>query len=102
MEIEFRNPKLLELFQKGKSKKYPLGSTVVKKFSSRIEVLQAAVNIYDLWQSPSLHFEKMEGYDKRYSIRIDKKFRLEFEIEWSDDKRTTGVVKILEISRHYE
>ncbi|MEO0123724.1 MAG: type II toxin-antitoxin system RelE/ParE family toxin [candidate division WOR-3 bacterium] len=102
MEVKFRNPKLLELYQKGKSKKYVLGSEVVKKFSLRIEILQAAVNIYDLWKSPSLHFEKMTGYDKRYSVRIDKKHRLEFEIEWTDDKKTVGVVKIIEISKHYE
>jgi len=102
LEIEFKNKKVLELYQKGGSEKYSFGRTVVEKFSSRIEALQAAAGIYDLWQSPSLHFEKLEGHDSRYSVRIDRKYRLEFNIEWTDIKKTTGKVIIINISKHYE
>lgn len=102
MEIVFRNRELLNLLQKGKSRKYRLSDTAVEKLESRIEVLEAATGIYDLWQAASLHFEKMKGYDTRFSVRIDKKYRLEFNIEWTDIKKTTGKVIIINISKHYE
>lgn len=102
MEIEFRNKEVLELHRKGRSGKYPFGHTVIEKFFLRIEILQAATTIHDLWKSPSLHFEKMQGHDNRYSIRIDRKYRLEFDIEWTDAKKSTGKVIIIGISKHYE
>ena len=102
MEIEIRNKRILRLYREGESTKYRLGATAIEKFFMRIEALQAATFIQDLWKSASLHFEKMAGYENRFSIRIDGKFRLEIEIEWKDADKTTGKIIIAEISKHYE
>jgi len=50
----------------------------------------------------SYKFEKLAGYNSRYSIRLNKKYRLEIEIEWIDNKHTIGIFGIDEISKHYE
>ena len=68
----------------------------------RINRIDAAVVVQDLFVPPSMEFEKLEGYDKRFSIRLDRKYRLEFEIEFIDDAKTFGFVTICDISKHYE
>lgn len=67
----------------------------------RVQQLEAAFDIYDLWKTTSLNFEKLEGYENRFSLRIDRKYRLEIEMEWEDEERTKGKVIILELSKHY-
>jgi proteic killer suppression protein len=68
----------------------------------RIQQLEAAVDIHDLWKTPALNFEKLRGFENRYSLRLDRKWRLELEIEWEDKGKTKGTVYIVELSRHYE
>ncbi|VAX34647.1 hypothetical protein MNBD_NITROSPIRAE03-257 [hydrothermal vent metagenome] len=101
MQIEFRNRHLVHLYQKGKAGKYPLPPGVINKFFMRMQQIEAAVNIYDLWKTSSLNFERLQGFENRFSLRLDNKYRLEIEIEWEDEKRTKGIVYILEISKHY-
>ena len=101
MQIGFRNRHLVHLYQKGKARKYPLPTGVIKKFSMRMQQIEAAVNIYDLWKTSSLNFERLQGFENRFSLRLDNKYRLEMEIEWEDEERTRGTVYILKISKHY-
>ena len=57
-------------------------AAVADKFRMRIQQIMAAVNENDLRSSGPLHFEKLKGKRKHeYSIRIDKSFRLIFQIE---------------------
>ncbi len=67
----------------------------------RVRSLEAAVTIHDLWKTASLHFEKLEGFENRYSVRLNLQWRLEFEIEWEDETKLTGKITLLEISKHY-
>ena len=67
----------------------------------RIQQMEAAVTIHDLWKSASLNFEKLKGSKNRYSVRIDKKWRLEFEIDWQNNDQTVGVIYIEDITKHY-
>ena len=67
----------------------------------RIQQMEAAVTIHDLWKSVSLNFEKLKGSKNRYSVRIDKKWRLEFEIDWQNNDQTVGVIYIEDITKHY-
>jgi len=65
--------------------------------------LQAAVNINDLRKKTSLHFER---YKNHYSIRVDLKYRLEFDLVLSDngqniEKVIINEVEIIELSNHY-
>lgn len=64
----------------------------------RIQDIEAATTIYDLWAKPSLNFET---YKSIYSIRVDGKWRLEFDINWEDKDKTKGEFLIEELSNHY-
>ena len=101
VEFEIRNKNLFDLYYKGKSKKYKLHNYVIKKFSMIIQSLEASPNIYDLWKTASLNFERLKGYENRYSVRLTNKLRLEMEIIWNDEEKTIGKIFILEISKHY-
>ena len=102
LEFHFKKKELIELYTKGKSRKYKLTQQVVRKFMLRIAAIENANTIYDLRTPPSMNFESLEGFENRFSIRIDQKYRLEFEIEFEDEEKTCGEVLILEVSKHYE
>ena len=101
MQVEFKNKNLYELYAEGKSKKYRIQKDVLKRFFMRVQQLQAAGTIYDLWQSGALNFEKLTGYENRFSLRVNVKWRLEMEIEWENEEKTTGKIYITELSKHY-
>lgn len=101
MEFEFRNKNLEALYTKGKHSKYRLQQGTLNKFFMRIQQIEAANTIHDFWKTPSLNFEKLEGFQNHYSIRVDKIYRLELEIDWSNEEKTVGKVFILELSKHY-
>lgn len=103
MKCAFGNKHLQDLYTKGRSKKYlAVASTsqLLQKFVMRVQQLEAAVSIYDLWKSPGLKFEQLHG-GNRCSIRVDGGWRLEFEVAWADDPPTKGDVTICELSNHY-
>ena len=55
---------------------------VADKFRMRLQQIVSAANENDLRKDGPLHFEKLKGKRKhQYSIRIDKSFRLVFQIE---------------------
>ena len=93
MEWDFSNKNLEKLYTKGKSSKYKgLPKNVAINFVARINEIEAASNIYDLWKKPSLNFEKLKGKKKGYcSVRVTGKWRLEFKVDWEDEKQTRGV-----------
>ena len=70
MKVEIKNKHLVELYEKGTSRKYRLSQEVINKFFMRMRQLEASYTIYDLRKTPSLNFEKLEGYTNRYSIRL--------------------------------
>ena len=103
MNYGFKNKHLVDLYTKGSSKKFKfINKALAKKFVERITRIYAANTIYDLYEPPSMEFEGLEGYDNRFSIRIDQKHRLEFEIEFTDEEKTTGEVLIVDVTKHYE
>ena len=101
MNVSFDNKELVKLYVEGKSKKYQLQANVLKKFFMAIEILEAAVHVQDLWAVKSFGFEKLQGYDNRFSMRLNIQYRLELRIEFTDDLLTTGDIYIEEISNHY-
>ncbi len=102
MQVDFRNRHLVDLYQKGTSKKYKIRPDILKKFFMRIQQLEAARDIYDLWNIPALKFEKLCGHENRYSLRVQDKWRLEVEIEWENEEMTIGTFYIVELSSHYK
>jgi toxin HigB-1 len=68
---------------------------VVKAFRVRMQSIRAADNENDLRALKSLHFEKLKGDRKGdYSIRLNKQFRLTFQIEEGDDGNRIVVLAI--------
>jgi len=103
MDFDFSDEKLVELYTKGKSKKYKfLDKRAIDNFLDCVAQIGAATMIQDWWKRPSLNFESLEGYENRFSMRIDKKHRLEFEIDFEDEQKNKGFVRIFKISQHYK
>ena len=75
MEFRFDNKDLEKLYTEGKSKKYRLPNDIIDKFFARIQQIEAANDIYDLWNDKGLNFEKLQGSDSRYSMRLKLKYR---------------------------
>lgn len=98
METEFANKKLEKLFEAGSHPKYKIEPQVLESFIEVVIILDAAKDIYDLWQLPSLKFKK---YKKGYSLRVSGKWRLEIDIDWENKEKTTGTIQIKELSNHY-
>jgi toxin HigB-1 len=103
MDVICNNKNLQKLYESGKqSKKYRLSQDIIDRFIMRVDALIAANTIHDLWQNPALNFKKMQGYDNRFSVRINKQYRLEVEIEWQNSEKTIGKIELLDVSKHYE
>jgi len=100
LKVEFLNRHLAELYTKGRSRKYALEQRVIEKFVRTVAVLEAAHDIYDLWKTASLKFERLSGKN-RYSARLDIKYRLEMEIDWENEEKTIGIIGLTDISNHY-
>ncbi|MCG8570540.1 MAG: type II toxin-antitoxin system RelE/ParE family toxin [Spirochaetes bacterium] len=101
MDVIFNNKKLEKLYETGKSNKYKLDKRVITSFFEVISILESANDIYDLWNMPSLKFEKLSGTNNRHSARLNRQYRLEMTIDWTNEKMTVGIIGIEEISNHY-
>jgi len=103
MEWAFGSKHLADLFTKGRSKKFGfMDRKLCAKFVERISRIEAAETVFDLREPPSMEFESLEGYENRFSIRLDLKHRVEFEIDFEDEDRTFGAVTVIRVSKHYE
>ena len=103
MKFDLANRHLQDLYTKGYSRKFKfMDRKLCEKFVERIGRIAAAETIYDLREPPSMEFEALQGYENRFSIRIDIKHRLEFEIDFDDEQKTIGFVTIITVSKHYE
>lgn len=100
MTTTFLNRHLEELYATGKSRKYRLPAQVVRDFVKAVNALRDADSTNALRQRPGLNFEALRG-TRRYSVRANRKYRVEFEMEWTDEEMTVGIVGIAELSNHY-
>lgn len=102
MNVDISDKDLLKLYETGKSKKLKLSKDIIEKFFMRISTIQSAVNIYDFWKDPAIKFEKLTGFENRYSMRLNNTYRLEMNIEWENEEKSMGTFYILKISKHYQ
>lgn len=103
MEFELKNKNLITLYTTGQCKKLKfLDAKAIDNFFDCMQNIEAAESIHDWQKLPGLKFEKLQGYKKRFSMRIDGKHRLEFDIDFEDEEKTKGFVNVLEISKHYK
>jgi len=102
MDFRFENKDLEKLYTTGRSRKYRIPDDIIEKFFARIRQIESAYNIYDLWSDKGLNFEKMQGSESRWSMRLKLKYRLEMTIEWQDSGQTIGEFIITDITIHYQ
>lgn len=100
MNFSFKNKELEKLYTTGRSNKLKLPKDIIEKFFARIQQIEAANDIYDLWNDGGLHFEKLTNSDT-YSMRLKAKYRLEMEIDWKNNELIVGDFFITNISNHY-
>ncbi|TDQ08538.1 type II toxin-antitoxin system RelE/ParE family toxin [Pedobacter metabolipauper] len=84
--------------QLGKQK-FP--SEIIKQFQKRILQIVQARDTQDLRAIKSLHFEKLKQhkYEGKYSIRINRSYRIIFRIDI--EEKTVEILVIEEINNHY-
>ena len=102
MKIKFDNRQLENFYYSGKSKRYRIQRNIFKRFSMRVQQLEASASTHDLMINTGLRFKKLEGTKKNiYSVRVNDTYRLEFQIQWEDEQHTKGTIIIMELSKHY-
>ncbi|MDR1172228.1 MAG: type II toxin-antitoxin system RelE/ParE family toxin [Bacteroidales bacterium] len=105
MVIAFDKEYLQELYDKGVAmdKKHRYQPEVVKLYIKRIQILQKAESVEELYQMNSLHYEVLDG-DKQgiSSIRVNRKYRIEFLVNNTTVEPVVTVCNILELSNHYQ
>lgn len=97
MLFRFADEKLEKLYLHGTgSKQYPEG--VAEAFIRRVRTIEGATDERDFRALKSLHFEKLKGFKNRYSMRLNKTWRLILTFEKNEDGK---IVVIIEINKHY-
>lgn len=102
MDVEINDKDLLKLYATGKSRKYKIPEEVKEKFLLRANLIMNAVDIYDIWKDPAAKFKKLSGEESAYSMRLNKRYRLEMEVYWENDEKKVGKFVLTKISKHYE
>jgi proteic killer suppression protein len=103
VKVSIENKHLLELYTTGASRKYRVPDNVAVEFVAAVRELQSAVTIHDIWrQHPKRKFERLKGHPNRYSMRLNKQYRLELSVVWSNTEKTTGEFTVEDLSNHYD
>lgn len=105
MFIEFDKDYLRELFEQGRTndKKHRYQPEVIKGYQKAVVSLKRAVNVEMLYRLVSLHYEVLQGDKKGVSsVRINRKYRLEFTVREIFGEQIVAVCRLLDISNHYQ
>lgn len=105
MEIYFAKQYLKELYCTGKSseKQHRYQPDIIKRYRKVIEMMISAADITDIAKINSLRYEKLRG-DKSgiSSVRVNDKYRVEFEEMIESGQRFVTMCNIVELSKHYK
>lgn len=103
MKIIFSKEWLQDLAEGKQKGKQRFNKDVVDKYQKRISYINQAASTEDLRVIKSFHFERLKG-DKSglYSIRVTKKYRLEFMITKDEDVVIKEIIIIENLSNHYK
>lgn len=105
MIVSFDKEYLQTLYLEGRSteKKHRFQSDIIKRYKRCVDYLKAAPNREALYLFNSLNFEALSG-DKAglFSIRVNKKYRIEFTLEDIQDEPIITLCNIVELSNHYD
>ncbi len=105
MLIEFDKEYLRELFEQGHTndKKHRYQPEVIRGYYKCVMFLKRAKNVEQLYQIHSLNYEVLQG-DKAgiSSVRINRKYRLEFVVSETMGEQIITICRLLDISNHYK
>ena len=105
MNIEFDKEYLRELYADGKTadKRHRYQPEVVRGYQKTVFILSSANCIADLFRFNSLNYEALQG-DKEgiSSVRINRKYRLEFTVSEAMGEQIVTFCRLLDISNHYK
>jgi toxin HigB-1 len=103
MQVKFKNAYLKKIYSNEQLKGKPVySSEVVIQFKKTVLKIEQADTTIQLRQFRSLNFEALKGNKKGlYSVRVNKQYRLEFEIE-NDIITLSEIILIEDLSKHYE
>lgn len=91
MEVEFRD-KTLALVESDRAPETRLPIAVINSLRQKLVILRAAPDERTLRNWKSLHYEKMD--DEERSIRLNKQFRLIFQIETACKPNRITVLRV--------
>lgn len=104
MQIVFKQEYLSSLYyNQTADKKHRFQPEVIKKYIKVVNILKNARVVEDLFPFNSLNYERLSG-DKAgiESVRVDDKYRLEFQTERVEGEVIVTVCSIFELSNHYQ
>ncbi len=104
MIMSFADDESRKIFDGERSKKLP--TEIQGKARAKLLILNAAVLVSDLRLPPSNKLEKLVGHVNRWSIRVNRQWRVCFvwrerNPEPSNGKETPGDAYDVEINNHY-
>ncbi|MFI3286959.1 MAG: type II toxin-antitoxin system RelE/ParE family toxin [Rikenellaceae bacterium] len=106
MIVQFDKEYLKELFENAKctNKKYRFQPRVVKAYIRQVMLLAETKSPEDLYKINSLNYEVLSGDKKGVSsIRVDRKYRLEFMVSKEfDSEIIINICTLTELSNHYK
>ena len=103
MQIVFKQEYLSSLYyNQTADKKHRFQPEVIKKYIKVVNILKNARVVEDLFPFNSLNYERLSG-DKAgiEAVRVDDKYRLEFQTERVEGEVIVTVCSIFELSNHY-
>ena len=105
MRVFFEKDSLQNLYEYGESgdKKHRYQPGVIKKYAKIVDLMFTSPNVLSLARYNSLHYEKLLG-DKAglSSVRVNDKYRIEFEERVEGPETIATIVNITELSNHYQ
>jgi len=103
MKVIIEDEYLAELYKNGKTDGKPRFNIDIELgFIKRIIQIEQSQNTNSLRALKSLHFEKLSGnLDGKYSIRVNRAFRIIFRIEKEGNNVRLEVICIEELNNHY-
>lgn len=104
MRITFDKEYLRELYETGTSdKKHRFQPEIVRKYVKVINIMKNASRVEDLLPFASLNYKVLTGNkDGIESVRVNDKYRIEFQTTELDTEFKITICNILELSNHYQ
>ena len=105
MFIEFDKEYLRELFEQGRTgdKKHRYQPEVIRCYQKAVFALISANCVTDLFRNNALNYEALQGDTSGMSsVRINRKYRLEFTVREVMNEQIITICRLLDISNHYK